>query len=156
MWLGSQAFYGATVFNANIGAWNTAAMTTMASVCALIAIACLGGVGAAAVVCVGLAAVSTLTRAVLALASSGRTLQRSLVGRHLNAAVRGLGACTCRGRTRAWLPLLWRMLRCRCAGPSVDLLGLGCGAAWPIPLGHAPNFDTGMHACFRESLFSGI
>ncbi len=40
MWLGSQAFYSATAFNADIGAWNTAAMTTMASVCALIAIAC--------------------------------------------------------------------------------------------------------------------
>jgi hypothetical protein len=32
-WLGSQAFSGTTAFNANIGAWNTAAMTTMASVC---------------------------------------------------------------------------------------------------------------------------
>ena len=39
VWLGSQAFSGATAFNANIGAWNTAAMTTMASVCALNAIA---------------------------------------------------------------------------------------------------------------------
>jgi surface protein len=35
VWLGSQAFYQATAFNQNIGAWNTAAMTTMASVCAL-------------------------------------------------------------------------------------------------------------------------
>jgi hypothetical protein len=34
-WLGSQALRGATAFNANIGAWNTASMTTMASVCAL-------------------------------------------------------------------------------------------------------------------------
>jgi hypothetical protein len=32
-WLGSQAFEGAAAFNANIGAWNTASMTTMASVC---------------------------------------------------------------------------------------------------------------------------
>ncbi len=32
-WSGAKAFYGATVFNANIGAWNTASMTTMASVC---------------------------------------------------------------------------------------------------------------------------
>jgi hypothetical protein len=34
-WFGSQAFDGATVFNANIGAWNTATMTTMGYVCAL-------------------------------------------------------------------------------------------------------------------------
>ena len=33
-WLGLQAFYGATAFNANIGAWNTASITTMARVCA--------------------------------------------------------------------------------------------------------------------------
>ncbi len=38
-WLGSQAFYDATAFNTNIAAWNTASMTTMASVC-LVAIAC--------------------------------------------------------------------------------------------------------------------
>jgi hypothetical protein len=38
-WLGLQAFYQATAFNANIGAWNTASMTTMDSVCALNAIA---------------------------------------------------------------------------------------------------------------------
>jgi hypothetical protein len=37
--LGSQAFKYASGFNANIAAWNTASMTTMASVCALIAIA---------------------------------------------------------------------------------------------------------------------
>ncbi len=33
--LGSQAFNGATAFNANIVVWNTASMTMMASVCAL-------------------------------------------------------------------------------------------------------------------------
>jgi surface protein len=33
VWLGPQAFYGASAFNENIGAWNTASMTTMASVC---------------------------------------------------------------------------------------------------------------------------
>jgi hypothetical protein len=38
-WLGPQAFYEAKTFNADIGAWNTASMTTMASVC-LVAIAC--------------------------------------------------------------------------------------------------------------------
>ncbi len=32
--LGSQAFYYASAFNANIGAWNTASVTTLASVCA--------------------------------------------------------------------------------------------------------------------------
>jgi hypothetical protein len=32
-WLGPQAFSNAAAFNANIGAWNTASMTTMASVC---------------------------------------------------------------------------------------------------------------------------
>ncbi len=32
MGLGLQAFSGATVFNANIGAWNTASMKTMSSV----------------------------------------------------------------------------------------------------------------------------
>ncbi len=31
---GSQAFYRASAFNANIGAWNTAAVTTLISVCA--------------------------------------------------------------------------------------------------------------------------
>jgi hypothetical protein len=33
--LGPQAFKYASAFNANIAAWNTAKMTTMASVCAL-------------------------------------------------------------------------------------------------------------------------
>ncbi len=32
--LGAQAFYSASAFNANIGAWNTAAVTTLGSVCA--------------------------------------------------------------------------------------------------------------------------
>ncbi len=35
VWLGLQAFYGATAFNANIGAWNTASIANMAYVCAL-------------------------------------------------------------------------------------------------------------------------
>jgi hypothetical protein len=39
VWLGSQAFNYALAFNANIGAWNTARIANMASVCALIAIA---------------------------------------------------------------------------------------------------------------------
>jgi hypothetical protein len=39
-WLGSQAFEGAAAFNANIGAWNTAKIANMASVCVLIGIAC--------------------------------------------------------------------------------------------------------------------
>ncbi len=34
-WFGAKAFRGATVFNANIGAWNTASMTTMSYVCAV-------------------------------------------------------------------------------------------------------------------------
>jgi hypothetical protein len=34
VWLGSQAFYGASAFNANIGAWNTAGVTTLDLVCA--------------------------------------------------------------------------------------------------------------------------
>jgi hypothetical protein len=33
MWLGSQAFYEAKAFNQNIGAWNTARIANMASVC---------------------------------------------------------------------------------------------------------------------------
>jgi hypothetical protein len=33
-WLGSQAFRWASAFNANIGAWNTAAVTTLSYVCA--------------------------------------------------------------------------------------------------------------------------
>jgi hypothetical protein len=32
-WLGSQAFQSASAFNANLGAWNTAAVTTLDSVC---------------------------------------------------------------------------------------------------------------------------
>ena len=31
---GAQAFYGASAFNANIGAWNTASVTTLEAVCA--------------------------------------------------------------------------------------------------------------------------
>jgi surface protein len=33
-WLGAQVFNGASAFNANIGAWNTAAVTTLSYVCA--------------------------------------------------------------------------------------------------------------------------
>ena len=33
-WLGAQAFQSASAFNANIGAWNTAAVTTLQWVCA--------------------------------------------------------------------------------------------------------------------------
>ena len=33
-WLGAQAFSSAKAFNANIGAWNTASVSNMASVCA--------------------------------------------------------------------------------------------------------------------------
>ena len=32
--LGAQAFQSASAFNANIGAWNTAAVTTLSTVCA--------------------------------------------------------------------------------------------------------------------------
>ena len=34
VWLGAQAFQSASAFNANIGAWNTAAVTTLSYVCA--------------------------------------------------------------------------------------------------------------------------
>jgi hypothetical protein len=34
VWLAAQAFLGASAFNANIGAWNTARVTTLQSVCA--------------------------------------------------------------------------------------------------------------------------
>ena len=43
-WLGPQAFNFASAFNANIGAWNTASMTSMSYVCALNAIASVCGV----------------------------------------------------------------------------------------------------------------
>ena len=33
-WLGGQAFQSASAFNANIGAWNTASVTTLFNVCA--------------------------------------------------------------------------------------------------------------------------
>ena len=33
-WLGAQAFYSASAFNADIGAWNTASVTTLYEVCA--------------------------------------------------------------------------------------------------------------------------
>ena len=33
-WLGAQAFWSASAFNANIGAWNTASVSNMAQVCA--------------------------------------------------------------------------------------------------------------------------
>ncbi len=32
VWFGSQAFYQATAFNANIGAWNTASVSSMLQV----------------------------------------------------------------------------------------------------------------------------
>jgi hypothetical protein len=35
VWLGSQAFFEATMFDQNIGAWNSAKMTAMYNVCAL-------------------------------------------------------------------------------------------------------------------------
>jgi surface protein len=38
--VGSQAFTSASAFNANIGAWNTASVTSMTSVCAVSAVAC--------------------------------------------------------------------------------------------------------------------
>jgi surface protein len=34
-WSGAKAFHGATAFNANIGSWNTASITSMSYVCAL-------------------------------------------------------------------------------------------------------------------------
>ncbi len=34
LWFGAQAFQGATAFNANIGAWNTASVTSLSYVCA--------------------------------------------------------------------------------------------------------------------------
>ena len=37
--VGPQAFNGASAFNANIGAWNTASVTTLSSVCAVSAVA---------------------------------------------------------------------------------------------------------------------
>jgi surface protein len=37
--VGSQAFYYASAFNANIGGWNTASVTTLSSVCAPSAVA---------------------------------------------------------------------------------------------------------------------
>ena len=48
--VGSQAFYYASAFNANIGGWNTASVTTLSSVCAPSAVAqpkCGGGSGPA-------------------------------------------------------------------------------------------------------------
>jgi hypothetical protein len=46
--VGSQAFSSTTAFNANIGGWNTASVTTLSSVCAPSAVAqpkCGGGPG---------------------------------------------------------------------------------------------------------------
>jgi hypothetical protein len=37
--VGSQAFNGASAFNANIGAWNTASVKSISSVCAVLAAA---------------------------------------------------------------------------------------------------------------------
>jgi hypothetical protein len=34
VWLGSQAFHKASTFNADIGVWNTARVTTLDNVCA--------------------------------------------------------------------------------------------------------------------------
>ena len=48
--VGSQAFYYASAFNANIGSWNTASMKDMSSVCAPSVVAqpkCGGGSGLA-------------------------------------------------------------------------------------------------------------
>ncbi len=35
VWLGLQAFSGASAFNANIGAWDTASVTALSGVCAV-------------------------------------------------------------------------------------------------------------------------
>ncbi len=211
VWLGSQAFYDAKDFNANIGAWNTASMETMSDVCvlchrlrvrsvwlslgwtcslracgsarrrssrrrrstrtsepgtlrelrtwpgyALIAIACVFGVRVAFL---------DVCRPRCCLDASRRTLVpcwHSLLFRALPhaAALPHRSASQC-GTKRPSCMLLacsdslvlcgWHalcdMLRCG-IGLPVDRLGLGCGAAWPIPLGHAPSPDRACgHAC---------
>ncbi len=40
VWFGLQTFFRALAFNANIGAWNTAAVSNMGLVCAAFAVAC--------------------------------------------------------------------------------------------------------------------
>ncbi len=53
-WLGSQAFYVASAFNADIGAWNTAAVSNMLGVCAALSArrrATAGGTRSAGVRC---------------------------------------------------------------------------------------------------------
>jgi hypothetical protein len=162
-WLGSQAFSGATAFNANIGAWNTARIAKLASVsphchrlhgwrtgcclgvcrprCCLDAHSCRAGTRRRCVLC--------------------RTLRRSLISGHLRAAVRGLGAYTCRARTRWYCVRGWHalcdMLRC-CCSSAFQLTGLAWDA---VLLGHAsrprPKHYFG-HVCSlsRFTFFWGI
>ncbi len=75
---------------------------------------------------------------------------------HFSTALFGLGACSCRTRTRAWLPCLAHMLCCCCIGLPLPWLGLGWRAAGPIPVGRArASLRACMLACLRAALFSG-
>jgi hypothetical protein len=95
---------------------------------ALIAVACTGGVQAAALMHVGLAYTVSGTRCSFVLC---RTHQRSRIGRHLCAALSGLGACSCRARTRWYCVRGWHalcdMLRC-CCSSAYQLTGVAWDA----------------------------
>jgi hypothetical protein len=56
-----------------------------------------------------------------------RLVWRSLTGRHFCTALFGLGACSCRTRTRAWLPCL--ATSCAAAAPACHFNGLAWDGA---------------------------
>ncbi len=167
-WLASQAFMNAAAFNANIGAWNTARMTRLQSVCAhchrlRVRRVCLGvGCGAAWPFCrrPRPTAMHAFCRASLICASLifGVFFACSVVSKLSESAWFGakafyyatafnanIGAWnTARMTTMGYVCALCHRLRVRRV-----CLGLGCGAAWPFCRRPRP---TAMRAFCRASL----
>jgi hypothetical protein len=103
----ANLFNAKPTFNADISKWNVASVSSIYGVC-------------------------PLCRA----HRTPRLVWRSLIGGHFSTALLGLGACSCRTRTRAWLPCL--PTRCAAAAPACHfhgytfpLLGLGWGRLLP-------------------------
>ncbi len=120
------------------------------------------GVRAAALVIVGLAAVSTHTCAVLALAGGACFAARrgapSSVGISVRPCAASVHALAVVGLAGTACVAGMRFATCFGAAvhrPSSRLAWLGMQCCLAMPLGHAPNIITGMYARFRDSLFSG-
>ncbi len=127
-WLTSQTF--ATTTYGNIVDWNTVAVTSMANVF-------YSATGTfrtfnADISKWNVASVSNMYQVgpLFCVQQTPRLLWRSLVGGSFSTALFGLGACSCRSRTRAWLPCLAHTLCCCCIGVPLPWLGLGWGACF--------------------------